>query len=62
MVDVTGVHDVNIEGRLHKHQLDVNGKKIGVTNALNQSERSPEVIFATAKKQLDSNEGCQLEG
>jgi len=27
-VDVTGVHVVDIEGKLHKHRLDKNGKVI----------------------------------
>ena len=62
MVDVTGVHEVNIEGRLHKHQLDVNGKVKGVTDALKQKDRNPDVVFSMAKKQLEEKEGCQLEG
>lgn len=37
VVDVTGVHEVGIEGRLHKHALDQNGLKIGVTDALKQA-------------------------
>lgn len=34
IVDVTGVHEVNIEGRLHKHSLDENGQVKGVTDAV----------------------------
>lgn len=34
IVDVTGVHEVNIEGRLHKHALDENGKVKHVTDAV----------------------------
>lgn len=30
IVDVTGVHVVDIEGKLHKHRLDKNGNEIGV--------------------------------
>ena len=30
IVDVTGVHVVDIEGKLHKHRLDKNGKEIEV--------------------------------
>ena len=37
VVDVTGVHEVNIEGRLHKHSLDSNGKVKGVTDAVSTS-------------------------
>lgn len=29
IVDVTGVHVVDIEGKLHKHRLDKNGNEIG---------------------------------
>lgn len=29
-MDVTGVHVVDIEGKLQKHRLDKNGKQIGV--------------------------------
>lgn len=31
---MTGVHEVGIEGRLHKHSLDENGKVKGVTDAV----------------------------
>jgi len=64
VVDVTGVHEVGIQGRLHKHSLDEDGKVKGVTDALAQKdqERKPEVVFEMAKKQLDAKEGCQLEG
>jgi len=34
IVDVTGVHEVNMEGRLHKHSLDENGVVKGVTDAI----------------------------
>ncbi len=64
VVDVTGVHEVGIEGRLHKHSLDEKGKRKGIVDALKQKEekRDPAVIFDQAKKQLEDNEGCQLEG
>jgi hypothetical protein len=64
VVDVTGVHEVGIEGRLHKHSLDQNGKRKGITDALKQKEekRDPDVIFAQAKKQIEDKEGCQIEG
>lgn len=58
VVDVTGVHEVGIQGRLHKHSLDENGKVKGVTDALNQQDRKPEVVYEMAKKQLDAKEGC----
>lgn len=37
VADVTGVHEVNVEGKLHKHSLDSNGKKKGVVDALKQA-------------------------
>ena len=63
-MDVTGVHLVGIEGRLHKHSLDENGKVKGVVDAIAQKEqeRKPEVVYEQAVKQLKANEGCQLEG
>jgi len=30
IVDVTGVHVVDIEGKLHKYRLDKHGKELGV--------------------------------
>ena len=36
VVDVTGVHEVNIEGRLHKHSLDEKGKMKGITDAVSR--------------------------
>lgn len=64
VVDVTGVHDVNIEGRLHKHALDENGKRKGVTDAIKQAQgnRNEDVVTMTAKQQLKDKEGCQMEG
>jgi len=51
VVDVTGVHDVNIEGRLHKHALNPDGKRKGVTDALRQAkaDRNQELVLNTAK-------------
>ena len=53
-----------MEGRLHKHSLDENGVVKGVTDAIKQkaAERSQDVIYGTAKRQLDDKEGCQIEG
>ena len=61
---MTGVHDVNIEGRLHKHALDRDGKRKGVTDALRQSkgERNQDVVLTSARQQFKDKEGCQLEG
>lgn len=34
IVDVTGVHIVNVEGKLFKHRLDRNGKRLGAKDAV----------------------------
>jgi len=47
VVDITGVHEVGVQGRLHKHSLDENGKVKGSVDALAQaaSERKTDVVF-----------------
>jgi len=35
-VDVTGVHVVDIEGKLHKHKLDKNGNEIEVMKHIDE--------------------------
>ena len=64
VVDVTGVHDVNIEGRLHKHNLDSYGNRKGVVDQLRSQggERNQDLVLASARQQLKDKEGCQLEG
>jgi hypothetical protein len=37
IVDVTGVHMVNLDGRLHKHTLDFQGKKSKSQDAVSTS-------------------------
>ena len=51
IIDVTGTHTENIEGRLHKHSLDQNGIRKAVSDALKQklATRDPEVILNTAR-------------
>mmetsp|Transcript_27951 Transcript_27951/g.37895 ORF Transcript_27951/g.37895 Transcript_27951/m.37895 type:complete len:99 (+) Transcript_27951:175-471(+) len=34
IVDVTGVHEVNLAGQLYKHVLDIDGNKIDALDAL----------------------------
>lgn len=36
IVDVTGVHVVDIEGKLHKYRLDETGKEIGMLEHINE--------------------------
>ena len=52
VVDVTGVHDVNIEGRLHKHQLDKDGNKVSFIDAVSE-------IIATLSLRFLSISTCQ---
>lgn len=62
--DITGVHVVNIEGRLHKHPLDKDGIKHGdFHNALDKSgEVDEEETLKRAKEGLKAGEGCEIEG
>jgi len=64
VVDVTGVHIQNIEGRLHKHSLFSDGTRKGVADALKQksNKRDQTVILNAARQQVKDKEGCQLEG
>ena len=34
IVDVTGVHMVNLDGRIHKHSLNKDGSKLKTTDAV----------------------------
>ena len=36
IVDVTGVHVVDIEGKLHKYRLDKSGRQIGVVSHIDE--------------------------
>lgn len=62
--DITGVHRVNIEGRLHKHPIDKNGIKHGdFHNALDSSGSVDEgETLKRVKKGLKNEEGCEIEG
>jgi len=62
--DITGVHIVNIEGRLHKHPLDKDGVKHGdFHNALEASgELDSDATLKRVKKGLSAKEGCEMEG
>lgn len=48
IVDVTGVHVVDIEGKLHKYRLDKNGNEIGVISHINDGKHAE----VDAKKEM----------
>jgi hypothetical protein len=46
--DITGEHVVGVEGRMHKHDLDSNGRKMGNTldEVRNQTKISKSALIA----------------
>jgi hypothetical protein len=48
IVDVTGVHVVDIEGKLVKHRLDKSGKEIGIIDHIEDGKHAE----VDAKKEL----------
>ncbi len=58
IVDVTGVHVVNIGGRLHKNVLDRTGKIIRTYDALAESAHNQELVYQATIEGLDAKEGC----
>ncbi len=50
IVDVTGVHVVNIEGRLHKNVLDKDGKKKATMD--DNKHVSQDIVYATTVESL----------
>lgn len=58
IVDVTGVHVVNMGGRLHKNVLDRTGKVIRTYDALSENAHNQELVFAATMAGLDNKEGC----
>ena len=62
IVDVTGVHEANYEGRLHKHSLFADGTRKGVADALKQksNKRDQTVILNAARQQVKDKEGFDL--
>ena len=68
VVDVTGVHVVDVAGRLHKHRIDRNGNYIGVHDIMDDAAhfsnagQSHEEIYRDTLKALDDGEGCIVEG
>lgn len=58
IVDVTGVHVVNIEGRLHKNVLDPSGKKMFTIDATKAHDLGQDIIYASTVEGLKNEEGC----
>jgi len=49
IVDVTGVHVVDIEGKLHKYRLDKTGKEIGMLTHIDENSYA----------EIDANHGTE---
>lgn len=68
VVDVTGVHVVDVAGKLHKYRLDKNGNHLGVHDVMdNQADfsnagQSMDQIYDETVKAMDEQEGCRVEG
>ena len=69
IVDVTGVHSVDIEGKLTKHRLDSRGQEIGFISHIDESGHAEvegramtEKVAADTMEALKNNEGCKLSG
>lgn len=58
IVDVTGVHVVDIEGKLHKHRLDSNGNEIEVIQHIDEKGHSE----VDAKQNYDPDYHASDEG
>ena len=52
IVDVTGVHMVNLDGRIHKHSLNKDGSKLKTTDA---------VSILDQRKKLMELDCCQAQ-
>jgi hypothetical protein len=59
IVDVTGVHVVDIEGKLHKHRLDKNGNVIDKIEHIDETGHAEE---NAKQKQLDKDWHYTPEG
>ena len=58
IVDVTGVHVVDIEGKLHKIRLDERGNQIGVVSHIDETGHAE----VDSKKQMTESHQKSLEG
>ncbi len=58
IVDVTGVHSVDIEGKLTKHRLDSRGQEIGVISHIDESGHAEvDPVAQMQPSWRNSNEG-----
>ena len=68
VVDVTGVHVVDVAGKLHKYRLDRQGNHIGIHDVMNDAAHfenaglSMDQIYDETIKAMDQGEGCLVEG
>ena len=68
VVDVTGVHVVDVAGKLHKYRIDKFGNHLGVHDVMdNQADfsnagQSMDQIYDETVKAMDEQEGCRVEG
>ena len=57
---MTGVHVVNIEGRLHKHTIDQDGRQKSTTD--DNKHISQDLVVDLTVEGLKNKEGCRIEG
>jgi len=59
IVDVTGVHVVDIEGKLHKYRLDKHGKELGVIQHIEDGKHQEVDAKNVAQKHYLQSESGQ---
>lgn len=62
IVDVTGVHMMNLEGNLNKHTLNEQGNVVHTMDALDKGDNSMNGIAKSTLEGLERKEGCQFLG
>jgi hypothetical protein len=69
VVDVTGVHVVDVGGKLHKHRIDRDGKYIELHDIMddaahftNAQQKSMDELYTETLAAMDNQEGCIVEG
>ena len=61
--DITGTHIVNIEGQMHHHVIDHEGKEVGSkSNGLAKEGDNDPKLLESAIKSMEDKEGCRMEG
>lgn len=62
IVDVTGVHMMNLDGKLSKNVLNEQGNVVRTMDGLDKTDTSLAGIARAAMAGLEANEGCQFLG